>query len=368
MLLTWKRAILALAGMGVAGLLFAWSGLFNVAASVPHYAITDWFLHWVMRNSAWTYSVGTEVPDLSDPDLLYPGAGHYASGCASCHGAPGQPQSPIVTGMSPPPPYFPQAEEEWSDAELGWIVQHGVKFTGMPPWPAHEQRPDEVWPVVAFLRALPGMSPERYRELAFGPADDAPRFPGQDASFEQTLGNCARCHGLDGKGRGAFVPIIAGQKEGYLRTTLQAYAAGTRHSGMMQPAANDAGPAMWDRLAAHYAQQPPARTEAVIVDPAVLERGRVVAERGIPQEGVPACLTCHAPSDRNPMFPLLDGQHATYLAQQLRLFHENERGGARYAHLMTHATLRLAEDDIASVAAYFASRPVPSAIADAPSK
>ncbi|WGF87452.1 c-type cytochrome [Marinivivus vitaminiproducens] len=366
MLLTWKRAVIAIAAMGVAGMLFAWSGLFNVAASVPHFAVTNWFLHWVMQNSVWTYSVGTEVPDLSDPAMLYPGAGHYESGCASCHGAPGQAQSPVVAGMSPPPPYFPEAMDDWSEAELAWIVQHGVKFSGMPPWPAHAERADEVWPVVAFLRELPGMSPERYRDLAFGPAADQALRADLDPGFQATLADCARCHEADGSGRGAFVPIIAGQKEGYLKATLRAYADGTRHSGMMQPAANDAGAEMRDRLAAHYASQPPVRTDApVAADEASLERGRTLAERGRPQDGIPPCLSCHAPTaGRDPAFPILDGQHARYLEQQLHLFHDGARGGTPYAHLMTGVTRRMTPEDMAGVAAYFASRPVPENVAE----
>ena len=38
---------------------------------------------------------------------------------------------------------------------------------GMPAW-VTQDRDDEVWAQVAFLRALPDLTPERYAELALG--------------------------------------------------------------------------------------------------------------------------------------------------------------------------------------------------------
>ena len=51
---TWTSAGgLAFAGV-IGALLFAWSGLYNVAATRGHWAVTDWFLHFAMRNSVKT--------------------------------------------------------------------------------------------------------------------------------------------------------------------------------------------------------------------------------------------------------------------------------------------------------------------------
>ena len=72
--------------------------------------------------------------------------------------------------------------------------------------------------------------------------------------FEPVLAGCARCHGRDGAGRGvgAF-PILAGQSEAYLFASLQAYATGRRHSGIMQPAAVPLDEAQMRRARRHYA-------------------------------------------------------------------------------------------------------------------
>ena len=151
------KTLAILVALAVAGgLLLAWSGLVSVAASSGHYAITTWFLHYTMRQAVKTQSSLVEVPSgvLDDAGQVALGAVHYADGCAPCHGAPGEPRSPLVLAMTPPPPWLPRVIPTWDTEALFWIVRHGVKYSGMPAWPA-QARADEVWAVVAFLRALP---------------------------------------------------------------------------------------------------------------------------------------------------------------------------------------------------------------------
>ncbi|TIT90564.1 MAG: cytochrome C, partial [Mesorhizobium sp.] len=104
------------------------------------------------------------------------------------------------------------------DDQLFRIVKHGIRFTGMPAWPARD-RDDEVWAMVAFLRELPKLDAKGFRQLAF----DAGEATGNEAqpSAPDTLTDCTRCHGSDGEGRGGLVPVLAGQKEAYLFASLQ---------------------------------------------------------------------------------------------------------------------------------------------------
>ena len=65
--------------------------------------------------------------------------------------------------MRPKPPDLSKAASLWSDAELFWIVKHGIRMTGMPAWGDHSD--DELWVTVAFLQELVEMSPQDYAKL-----------------------------------------------------------------------------------------------------------------------------------------------------------------------------------------------------------
>lgn len=383
-----KRRALVKAGatataIAVAGFLFAWSGLLNIGASTGHWAITAWFLHFAMRNSVETHSMGMEAPALDDPALVLKGAGHYAHGCAPCHGTPGHVANPVVREMTPQPPHLVGQIEHWAPEELFWIVKHGVKFTAMPAWPARN-RDDEVWAMTAFLLRLPELTPAEYRRLAYGET-----LRGREtvagaklAALADPLGpilaNCARCHGYDGLGRGegAF-PILNGQKEAYLYESLKSYAAGERSSGIMQLAAAGLSDASMAGLARHYATTDSTGSSVAgsgegaegagvarprEADAAILQEGEAIARFGIPAAGVPACASCHGPAStpRHPLYPLLTGQVPGYLALQLNLFKEGERGGTAYAHIMRTIAQRLSDSQIEAVSQFYGALPAES--------
>ena len=44
-----------------------------------------------------------------------------------------------------------------------WVIKNGLKMTGMPSWADHSD--EEIWATVAFLKKLPGMTPEEYAKL-----------------------------------------------------------------------------------------------------------------------------------------------------------------------------------------------------------
>jgi mono/diheme cytochrome c family protein len=144
--------------------LAAYSGVYNVAASVPHRAATEWLLDTAMVHSVRRRAKPMEMPDLSDPARIQRGAGHYAVLCISCHGAPGVEATDIGRGLNPAPPALEDVASEWSAEELYWIVSHGIKFTGMPGF-GSTQDEEKLWDIVALVQRLPALSPEEYREL-----------------------------------------------------------------------------------------------------------------------------------------------------------------------------------------------------------
>jgi mono/diheme cytochrome c family protein len=144
---------------------FVWSGSYNIAASVPHWKITHWFLEKVRERSITSHSKGITVPSLNNPKLVETGFKNYHEMCRLCHGAPGYSRTEIAKGLYPGPPELTKRDEERpSDAKVYWVIKNGIKMTGMPAFgPTHSE--DELLGIVAFLKRLPNLKPEEYRSL-----------------------------------------------------------------------------------------------------------------------------------------------------------------------------------------------------------
>ncbi|MCQ4189156.1 c-type cytochrome [Methylocystis suflitae] len=359
-----------LAGVGVALVLalavlfFAWSGLYNVAASQPHWALTRWFLDFGLRRSVETHSASITPPTLEDKNLVILGAGHFDGGCAPCHGAPGGHNDPIVDRMLPAPPELNRAASNWSTEQLFWIVKHGLKFTGMPAWVA-QQRDDEVWAVVAFLRALPQMSASQYRLFAIGDPDARPNDGAEIARNGMTmeaLTRCVRCHRGDAQPKSALVPRLAGQSQAYVERALRDFASGSRPSGIMEPIAVALDAAAITALSEYYARAADPAPSATPIAPNAdqIARGKEIATKGVAESGVPPCLVCHGDT-RAPSFPKLDGQYAPYIVGQIEIWKRGLRKKSGYGAIMGTIASRLTDAQARDVAAYFASVAAPTA-------
>lgn len=336
--MTLKGAALSIAAFlviaGIGGVLVAVLGLVPIKASSGHWAVTRWLLNFSSERSVATHSLGIEVPPLDKEELVVKGAVTYDLHCSGCHGSPSLQAPRVAAAMVPNPPYLPPAIPHWKDSELFYVVKHGMKFTGMPAWPS-QQRDDEVWAMVAFLRKFPELDAEEYGRLV-GSKSDA----------------CARCHGRDG------FPKLAGQSSEYMVLSLQAFAEGKRHSGIMEPIAAALSPWEMRELADYYSQLPRTSPAASGTQDAAVERGRAIAEQGIPAQRIPSCMDCHGPglTSSNPAYPDHSGQYADYLVLQLELFKSGKRGGTAFAHLMADVAAKLTADQMRDVALYYASR------------
>jgi cytochrome c553 len=338
------------------------AGVVPIRASSGHWRITAAMLDFAKTRSVATHSWGIEAPPLEDEALVLRGAGHYESACLPCHGAPGRRQPPVMTAMTPPPPELTARLARWSPEELFSIVKHGIKFTGMPAWSA-QQRDDEVWAMVAFLRRMPRLDAAGYRGLVYGharPPADAPAnlsLSGSPSPPSAVRSVCARCHGLDGTGRGpgAF-PSLAGQRAEYLYVSLRAFSDRRRFSAIMSGVAASLSDHDMRAAAAYYAGLPPREGDRAD-QTSGLARGAAIASRGVPERDVPACVECHGPTDRpkNPAYPRLAGQHVRYLGQQLQLLQEQRRGGSANVTLMHVFVDRLRPEEIRDVTIYYGS-------------
>jgi len=346
-----------------AGLFVVVSGIMPIKASSGHWPITEWFLSFAMSRSVSTHSVGIEIPpDLDERARVMKGAGHFETGCAACHGSPIWKKPRVAQRLSPLPPELSTKIAEWTPEELFYIVKHGVLFTGMPAFPSQE-RDDEVWAVVAFLLQLPQIDEADYRELVFGKetvaSDEVPRA---------VIDNCARCHGIDGRGRGTSAfPRLDGLHADYFIAAMEAYSTGKRRSGIMEPIAGRVSDDEVSEIAAFYSRRrditgPPADggeadRQANKHALGAIQRGELIAQDGLPEQGVGACIACHRSKvdDHNPNYPVLQSQFADYLVLQLMLFQQRQRGGSDYAKLMHPVADGLKLEQMQDVAAYYAS-------------
>jgi mono/diheme cytochrome c family protein len=168
---TKNKALLFGAGAALAAVItfgsVVWGGVATVAGTDPHYASVEWMLKTTMRSSVRHHAADIEVPtgiDLLDPELAERAFGHYSVACTPCHGAPGVDAAPWLV-LNPPAESLVETADRWNDAELYWIVKHGIKMTGMPALgPTHGE--DDLWAIAAFVRQLPEMSAQAYGAMA----------------------------------------------------------------------------------------------------------------------------------------------------------------------------------------------------------
>jgi len=145
---------------------FVWSGSYNVAATVPHWKATHWFLEQVRERSISAHSRGIIIPPLEDSKLFDIGFENYHAMCRLCHGAPGYSRTEIAKGIYPSPPELASQDvvKSLNNAELHWVIKNGIKMTGMPAFGATHSE-DELWAMVAFVKRLPDLKPDKYSAM-----------------------------------------------------------------------------------------------------------------------------------------------------------------------------------------------------------
>jgi len=97
-------------------------------------------------------------PFPSNPEVLSAAMAHFADHCASCHGNDGSGDSDLGRGLYPKPPDMAQAAtQQLTDGELYYIIENGIRFTGMPAFGEVEgnEQNKESWDLVQFMRYLP---------------------------------------------------------------------------------------------------------------------------------------------------------------------------------------------------------------------
>jgi mono/diheme cytochrome c family protein len=149
----------------IGSLIFIYSGLYNMSATVHHNKVTLWMINTLRDNSIEHYANDSRInpPNLSDTSLIKTGFIRYSRMCAGCHGAPGKEQGELAQkGFYPHPPPLIRTAKEFTPQELFWITKNGLKMTAMPAF-GFTHSEDEIWAIVAFTQKLPFMTKEQYQ-------------------------------------------------------------------------------------------------------------------------------------------------------------------------------------------------------------
>src|ERR671918_2177315 len=106
-------------------------------------------------------------PIAKSPEIIAEGLAHYADHCAACHANDGSGETDIGLGLYPKPPDMRlDATQSLTDGELFYIIENGVRLTGMPAWSTGtEQGKTATWHLVHFIRELPRLTPDQIEEM-----------------------------------------------------------------------------------------------------------------------------------------------------------------------------------------------------------
>jgi mono/diheme cytochrome c family protein len=106
-------------------------------------------------------------PINNSPESVAEGRAHWADHCFSCHANDGSGETALGKHLYPPAPDMRlAATQQLTDGELFYIIQNGIRLTGMPAWStgsAHDE--EDSWKLVHFIRHLPQITLEEKKAM-----------------------------------------------------------------------------------------------------------------------------------------------------------------------------------------------------------
>lgn len=131
-----------------------------------------------------------DIPNPVPPSaaVIAQGRAHFADHCASCHANNGSGEVEMGRGLYPRAPDMRlPATQKLSDAKLFYIIENGVRLTGMPGWSTGTAAGEtDSWHLVHFIRHLPQITPAEIEQMeALNPK--SPEQIRQDIEAERFL-------------------------------------------------------------------------------------------------------------------------------------------------------------------------------------
>lgn len=145
----------------ILGIIYIYSGFYNVSVMSPDPGIMTWALSTTSDRSVEHHAKNIKMPDLTDSTMIARGFDHYNEMCVGCHGAPGVKRGPVGKGLDPHPPDLAESAKEMPPQNMFWEIKNGVKSTGMPSF-GKTHSDQKITEIVAFLEKMKNMSPQQY--------------------------------------------------------------------------------------------------------------------------------------------------------------------------------------------------------------
>ena len=106
-------------------------------------------------------------PVLMNEESVANGMAHFADHCAQCHGNDGTGAEMGKDMFPPTPDLIASSTQGLGDGTLLYVIEHGVRFTGMPAFGTDTLEGEESsWHLVNFIRHLPKLTAEQLEEMA----------------------------------------------------------------------------------------------------------------------------------------------------------------------------------------------------------
>ncbi|HXW54990.1 MAG TPA: c-type cytochrome [Candidatus Cybelea sp.] len=123
-------------------------------------------------------SVERHAPNLKNPvpptaENIVAGAQLYLNHCAGCHGTSQNPESQFARSFNPPVPCFFKDSPDMPENQNFYIIEHGIRWTGMPAW-GKTLNQNQIWQIVTFLSSIPNLPPAAQKVLAPNPSASPP--------------------------------------------------------------------------------------------------------------------------------------------------------------------------------------------------
>lgn len=129
-------------------------------------AVEEFFANRVRRLAMPGGAQDAKNPVIANSDVMSEAMAHFADHCAFCHANDGSGSTPIGKGLYPKPPDMRLAQtQSLSDGEIFYIIQNGVRLTGMPAFGQPGKDDEDSWKLVRFIRHLPSLTPEELERM-----------------------------------------------------------------------------------------------------------------------------------------------------------------------------------------------------------